>query len=62
MEAETLALAQEIDFSFWALFARATFTVKAVILMLIAASFLVLVGDFSTALGFPFGARRSQTL
>lgn len=39
MEAETLALAQEIDFSFWALFARATFTVKAVILMLIAASF-----------------------
>ena len=54
MEAETLALAQEIDFSFWALFARATFTVKAVILMLIAA--------FSTALGFAFGARRSQTL
>lgn len=39
MEAETLALAQEIDFSMWALFARATFTVKIVMLMLIAASF-----------------------
>ena len=29
MEAETLALAQEIDFSMWALFARATITVKS---------------------------------
>ncbi|MDU9002449.1 protein TolQ [Sedimentitalea todarodis] len=39
MEAETLALAQEIDFSLWGLFARATFTVKLVMLLLIAASF-----------------------
>ncbi len=39
MEAETLAMAQEIDFSFWALFARATFTVKLVMIMLIVASF-----------------------
>lgn len=39
MEAETLALAQEIDFSLWGLFARATFTVKLVMIMLIAASF-----------------------
>ena len=39
MEAETLALAQEIDFSMWALFARATLIVKLVVLMLIAASF-----------------------
>ena len=39
MEAETLALAQEIDFSMWGLFARATFIVKLVMLMLIIASF-----------------------
>ncbi len=39
MEAETLALAQEIDFSLWALFARATLIVKLVMLMLIVASF-----------------------
>lgn len=39
METETLALAQEIDFSMWALFARATFTVKLVMVMLIVASF-----------------------
>ncbi|EBA10398.1 protein TolQ [Sagittula stellata] len=38
MEADTLALAQGIDFSFWALFARATLTVKLVMIMLIAAS------------------------
>ena len=38
MEAETLALAQEIDFSMWGLFGRATFTVKLVMLLLIAAS------------------------
>ncbi|PCJ09013.1 MAG: protein TolQ [Rhodobacteraceae bacterium] len=38
MEAETLALAQEIDFSMWGLFARATFTVKLVMLLLMAAS------------------------
>lgn len=39
MEAETLALAQEIDFSFWGLFARATLIVKLVMIMLIIASF-----------------------
>jgi biopolymer transport protein TolQ len=39
MEAETLALAQEIDFSFWGLFARATLIVKLVMIMLIVASF-----------------------
>ena len=39
MEAETLALAQEMDFSLWALFARATLIVKLVMLMLIVASF-----------------------
>jgi len=39
MEAETLALAQEIDFSMWALFARATLTVKLVMALLVVASF-----------------------
>ncbi|MFK7879706.1 protein TolQ [Roseobacter sp.] len=39
MEAETLALAHEIDFSFWGLFARATLIVKLVMIMLIIASF-----------------------
>ena len=39
MEAETLALAQEMDFSMWSLFARATFIVKLVMLVLILASF-----------------------
>ena len=39
MEAETLALAQEIDFSMWGLFARATFIVKIVMLILVVASF-----------------------
>ena len=39
METETLAMAQEIDFSLVALFMRATFTVKIVMLMLMIASF-----------------------
>ena len=39
MEAETLALAQEIDFSMWGLFARATMTVKIVMILLVIASF-----------------------
>ena len=39
METETLALVQEIDFSLWALFARATLTVKLVMILLIGASF-----------------------
>ncbi|SMX44081.1 protein TolQ [Actibacterium lipolyticum] len=39
METQTLAMAQEIDFSMLALFARATFAVKIVMLMLIIASF-----------------------
>ncbi len=39
MEQETLAMAQEIDFSMWALFARATFVNKIVMVMLVLASF-----------------------
>lgn len=39
MEAETLAAASDVDFSMWALFARATITVKLVMILLILASF-----------------------
>ncbi|WP_370402280.1 protein TolQ [Sulfitobacter sp. JB4-11] len=39
METEALALAHEVDFSMWGLFARATLTVKLVMVMLIIASF-----------------------
>lgn len=39
METETLNAVTTMDFSMWALFARATFTVKLVMLMLIGASF-----------------------
>ena len=39
METDALALAQQIDFSIVALFARATFTVKVVMIILILASF-----------------------
>ncbi len=39
METETLAMAQEIDFSMVALFARATFTVKVVMVLLMVMSF-----------------------
>jgi biopolymer transport protein TolQ len=39
MEPGTLAMAQEIDFSLFALFARATFTVKIVMIMLLVMSF-----------------------
>ncbi|MCE8005904.1 protein TolQ [Aestuariivita sp.] len=39
MEAEILAQAQEIDFSMWGLFARATLTVKLTMLILVLASF-----------------------
>lgn len=39
MEPNTLAMAQEIDFSMFALFARATFTVKLVMIMLLIMSF-----------------------
>lgn len=38
METEALAVAQQVDFSMWALFARATFTVKLVMLVLTIAS------------------------
>ena len=38
METEVLAAAQEIDFSMWALFLRATLIVKVVMIMLIVAS------------------------
>lgn len=39
METETLALAQEIDFSFFALFLRSTIVVKLVMILLIVTSF-----------------------
>lgn len=39
MDAETLASASEIDFSLWALFLRATITVKIVMIMLVLSSF-----------------------
>ncbi|MEF3048189.1 protein TolQ [Pseudotabrizicola sp. L79] len=39
METETLAMAQEIDFSMLALFARATLTVKVVMILLMGMSF-----------------------
>jgi len=39
MEADTLALAQQMDFSLWALFARATLIVKLVMGLLVFASF-----------------------
>ena len=39
MEADTLALAQQMDFSLWALFARATLIVKLVMAVLVLASF-----------------------
>ena len=39
MEAETLALAQEMDFSLWGLYARATLIVKLVMWVLVLASF-----------------------
>ena len=39
MEADALALAHGADFSMWALFLRATLTVKIVMIMLIVASF-----------------------
>jgi biopolymer transport protein TolQ len=39
MESETLTALQSVDFSLWSLFARATLTVKLVMLLLIAASF-----------------------
>ena len=39
METETLALAHDMDFSMWALFARATLGVKLVMIILVLASF-----------------------
>ena len=39
METQALELAHQVDFSFWALFLRATLTVKIVMLILILASF-----------------------
>ncbi|MGB0734896.1 MAG: Tol-Pal system subunit TolQ, partial [Paracoccaceae bacterium] len=39
METQALELAHQVDFSFWALFLRATLTVKIVMLLLILASF-----------------------
>ena len=39
METQALELVHQVDFSFWALFLRATLTVKIVMLLLISASF-----------------------
>lgn len=39
METETLTVAQSVDFSMWGLFAQSTFTVKLVMLALLACSF-----------------------
>ena len=39
MDTNTLAMAQEIDFSLFALFWRASFIVKIVMMLLIASSF-----------------------
>ena len=39
METQALELAHQVDFSFWALFLRATLTVKIVMVLLILASF-----------------------
>ncbi len=57
MEADTLAAAQNIDFSLFALFLRASFTVKLVMLTLIGASF------WSWAIIIPkhFDLRRAKT-
>ena len=48
METGALAAAQEMDFSLLALFARATLTVQAVMLMLLFASILALRDLLST--------------
>lgn len=61
MEAETLALAQGIDFSMWGLFARATLVVKLVILMLMASSFWAWAIIFQKLITFR-GARRKAAV
>ena len=58
METETLAAAQQIDFSLLALFFRATFTVKLVMLVLIGASFWSWAIIIQKILDLRRGARR----
>ncbi len=60
METETLALAQEIDFSLWGLFARSTLTVKLVMLLLLISSFWAWATIIQKHLIFA-RARREQT-
>ncbi|MDV7271630.1 protein TolQ [Thioclava sp. A2] len=58
MEHQALAMAQEMDFSLFALFARASFTVKLVVLLLIVSSFwswAIIIRKFLT-----FRAARSE--
>ncbi len=62
METETLAMAQEIDFSMLALFARATLTVKFVMILLIVMSFLVVGHHRPQAPPLPAGPARGGDL
>lgn len=58
MEHQALAMAQEMDFSLFALFARASFTVKLVVLLLLVSSFwswAIIIRKFLT-----FRAARSE--
>ncbi len=61
METETLAAAQEIDFSMLALFARATFTVKIVMIMLMVMSFWSWAIIVQKHIAFKF-AKREQSI
>jgi biopolymer transport protein TolQ len=60
METETLSLAQEIDFSMLALFARATLTVKVVMIILILASFWSWSIIIQKTLNFRLARRQSE--
>ena len=64
METDTLAMAQEIDFSLLALFVRATLTVKIVMIMLLIMSFWSWAIIIQKHIDVPQGARprrRSST-
>ncbi|WP_068113991.1 protein TolQ [Tropicimonas marinistellae] len=60
MDPSTLPLATEMDFSMWALFARATFTVKLVMLMLIGASFWAWAIIIQKHIGYRLARRESD--
>ncbi len=61
MEADAMALAQGVDFSMWGLFARATLTVKLVMLVLIAASFWSWAIIVQKVISFRAARRESNT-